>query len=75
MALPSFTGLLLVAVTAVGGVHVDTVGVTTTTTVAVAVHVPLDKTVTVYVPAIAIVADEMVGFCVVDTKLFGPLQL
>ncbi len=63
------------AVKPVGGVHVATVGVTTTATVAVAVHVPLDKTVTVYVPAIKAVALAIVGFCVVDTKLFGPLHV
>ena len=66
--------VVLPAVTAVGGVHV---GVTfiTTAVVAVAVQVPDDKTVTVYVPAIKLVAPVLVGFCVVETKPFGPDQL
>ena len=73
MALPSFTGVLLPAVTAVGGVHVG-ITVTATAVVAVAVQVPDDKTVTVYVPAFKLVDEAIIGFCVVEVKPFGPVQ-
>ncbi len=57
--LPSFTGELFVAVMFVGGVQV---GVTVTDVVAVAEHVPLENTVKVYVPDMAVVAPALVGF-------------
>ena len=71
IALPAVTGVLLPAVTAVGGVHVG-VTFTTTAVVAVAVQVPDDKTVTVYVPAFKLVDEAITGFWVVEVKPFGP---
>ena len=61
------------------GVLLPTVGTgkifTTTAVVAVWVHPDAFVNVTVYVPAIPVVAPAILGFCAADVKLFGPDQL
>jgi len=57
----------------------DAVGVaglalTTTLVVAAAEVQPLTVTVTEYVPAAAVVALAIVGFCSAEVKLFGPVH-
>lgn len=48
---------------------------TDTLVVLLAVQPPVPVTVTVYIPLFTAVAPEMVGFCCVDVKLLGPVQL
>ncbi len=48
---------------------------TVTNVVADAIQPSLLVTVTLYVPAIAVVAAFLVGFCKAEAKLFGPVQL
>ena len=50
-------------------------GFITTVVVAVDEQLFASVTVTVYVPAAASVTLVMVGFCCVEVKLFGPVQL
>ena len=65
---PAQTGVLLDAVGAVG------VGFTVTATVPAALVHPATVTVTEYVPAIATVAFERVGFCNEDVNAPGPVH-
>jgi len=69
MVEPIHAGELLPAVGALGG------GLTITATVPGNDVQPPDVMVTLYVPLIATVADEIVGFCVVDVYAAGPVQL
>lgn len=69
MVLPEQTGVLLDAV------GVDGVVFITTAVVPVADVHPPTVTVTLYVPAIAAVADGRVGFCNDDVNAEGPVQL
>ena len=48
---------------------------TDTVVVLLAVQPPASVTVTVYVPLFSAVAPEIVGFCCVEVKVFGPVQL
>ena len=48
---------------------------TFTDVVVVAEQPPAPVTVTVYTPDIAVVADDIVGFCSVDAKVLGPLHM
>lgn len=66
---PAQTGLLEDAVGVPGGAE------TITLTVPGALGHPLTVTTKVYVPEFAVVAFVIVGFCVVDVKPLGPLQL
>ena len=67
---PEQTGELLPATGAEGS------GVMVTVVVPVGpTHPAADVAVTEYVPASAEVAAVMTGFCVVEVKLFGPVQL
>ena len=69
MVLPVHTGELPDAVGAAG------VGFTVTATVPIAEVHPFAVMVTLYVPDIATVAFVMVGFCIDEAKLLGPVQL
>jgi hypothetical protein len=66
--LPVQTGVLL------DGAGVAGVVFTTTTVVPVAEVQPFAVTVTLYVPAIAVVADPRVGFCSADANAEGPVH-
>src|SRR6218665_139653 len=68
MVLPVHTGELLDAVGVAG------VEFTTTAVVPTALVQPLVVTVTLYVPAIAVVALVMLGFCTDDVNEFGPVH-
>ena len=65
---PAQIALLLEAVGAAG------VGVTVTTVVPAGPRQPASVAVTEYVPAAAIVALGIVGFCMIAEKAFGPVQ-
>lgn len=69
MVCPMQTGLLLLMVGATG------VALMTTEVVAVGEVQPLTVTVTVYIPLAAVVTLGILGFCRVELKLFGPVQL
>jgi hypothetical protein len=68
MVFPEHTGVLLDAA-GVAGVEFTTTAVVPTPDV----H-PLAVTVTLYVPAIAVVALVADGFCTAETKLLGPVH-
>lgn len=65
-AVPVQTGLLLLAVGAVG------IGFTVTFVVAAILGHPLTIAVTEYVPLAAVVAAAIDGFCKVEENVFGP---
>src|SRR6218665_412187 len=69
MVLPVQTGVLLDAVGVAGEEF------TTTAVVPTALVQPLVVTVTLYVPAMAVVELVMLGFCTDDVNEFGPVQL
>ncbi len=69
MVLPVQTGVLL------EGLGVAGLELTVTDVVPAALVDPLTVTVTLYVPAMAVVALEIVGFCTDELKLLGPVQL
>lgn len=66
---PAHKGELLPTVGAAG------VGFTTTEIVEEELPHPITETRTLYVPAMAGVTGDKVGFCTVDVNEFGPLQL
>jgi hypothetical protein len=66
---PEQTGLSLLAVGA------DGIALTVAVVVAAEDVHPLAVAVTVYVPLAPVVAPEIDGFCAVEVKLFGPVQL
>jgi hypothetical protein len=53
----------------------DVVGVVTTTVTEPALEHPSELTVTVYTPALIVVAEGIVGFCRFDEKELGPAQV
>jgi len=65
---PAHTGLLLLAVGAIG------IGFTVTLVVASALVQPLTVTVTEYVPVASVVAAAIDGFCKVEEKVLGPVH-
>lgn len=66
---PTHTGVLLDAVGAVG------VTLTVTENVPALLLQPVTVATTEYVPDAAVLTLDMVGFCKVEVKLFGPLQV
>jgi hypothetical protein len=68
IVLPVHTGVLL------DGAGVAGVVFTTTAVVPTAEVQPFVVTVTLYVPAIAVVALMIAGFCTDEAKEFGPVQ-
>ena len=66
---PAHNGLLLLAVGAAG------IGLTVTVTVPAELVQPLTVAVTEYVPDASVVAAAIDGFCNVEEKLLGPVQL
>jgi hypothetical protein len=66
--LPAQIGELLAAVGAPG------MGFTVTATVPAGPVHPATVAVTEYVPVAAVVAEAMLGFCVAEVKLLGPVQ-
>jgi hypothetical protein len=50
------------------------VGLTTTVVATVGLEHPLSVVNTEYVPAAAVVTDDMIGFCRAEEKVFGPVQ-
>jgi hypothetical protein len=69
MVEPTQTGELLFGTGAFGEVLI------VTDVVPPALGQPATIAYTVYVPAARVVAPVIVGFCVVEVKLFGPVQL
>lgn len=67
--LPAHTGELLPGVGVEGGL------LTTTVVVPARLVQPATVKVTEYVPALAEAAEEIEGFCSVEVKEFGPVQL
>ncbi len=62
----------------IGFPETETVGVCVTeieTVPAALVHPEAEVVVAVYVPLAAVPAPGIVGFCAIEVKLFGPLQL
>ncbi|WP_207917090.1 hypothetical protein, partial [Flavobacterium hiemivividum] len=66
---PTHNGPLFDAVGVAG------IGLTTTVVEPAALGQPATVTVTLYVPAVARVTPEILGFCNPELKLFGPVQL